>query len=205
MHKKLIIVGAGGHGKVVADIAIQTKEYQEIAFIDDNSNESECMGIEIIGKSVDVKEYVGKVDFIVAIGNAEIRKKVMCQLVEMGGTFATLIHPTAVIGSRVTIEEGTVVMAGAVLNPHSEIGKGCIVNTHATVDHDCKLGNYVHVAVGAHLCGNVKVGNYTWIGAGVTVRNNTTICENCIIGVGAAVVKNINEAGTYVGVPARRM
>lgn len=96
-------------------------------------------------------------------------------------------------------------MAGAVINPGSRVGKGVIVNTCSSVDHDCKIGDFVHVAVGAHLAGSVEVGEASWIGAGAIVNNNLCICGSCVIGAGAVVVKDIKEAGTYVGVPARRM
>ena len=204
MHKKLIVIGASGHGKVVADIALKLQKYDEIAFLDDNENAKECMGFPVVGRSSDAKQYIDNADYIVAIGNANIRKKVIEQLMELGVNVTTLIHPAAVIGREVTIGEGTVVMAGAVINPDSTIGKGCIINTCASVDHDCKLGDYVHVSVGAHVCGNVEVGERTWVGAGVTVKNNVKICGECMIGAGAVVVKDIEEVGTYIGVPARR-
>ena len=85
------------------------------------------------------------------------------------------------------------------------MGKGVIINTAATVDHDCKISDYVHVAVGAHLAGNVEVGSGTWIGAGAVVSNNIHICENVTVGAGAVVVSDIEERGTYVGVPARKV
>lgn len=204
MHKKLIIVGASGHGKVVADIALKLQKYEEIAFLDDNENVKECLNFPVIGRSSDAEQYIDNADFIVAIGNAKIRKKVTEQLMNLGANIATLIHPTAVIGSNVTIGNGSVVMSGAVINSDSTIGKGCIVNTCASVDHDCQVDDYVHVSVGAHVCGTVEIGESTWIGAGATIKNNVNICGDCMIGVGAAVVKDIEEAGTYVGVPARR-
>jgi acetyltransferase-like isoleucine patch superfamily enzyme len=94
-------------------------------------------------------------------------------------------------------------MAGVVINSGSVIGEGCIVNTCGSVDHDCKVDDYVHVSVDAHFCGTVTVGESTWIGAGATISNNITICGSCTIGAGAVVVKDIEEEGTYVGVPAR--
>ena len=204
MHKKLIIIGASGHGKVVADIVLKLQKYEEIVFLDDNENVKECMGFPVVGKSSDAGYYINEADFFVAIGNAKIRKKVTEQLETLGAVIPTFVHPSAVIGGQVKIGEGTVVMAGTVVNPDCMIGKGCIVNTCASVDHDCKLGDYVHVSVGAHVCGTVEIGENTWIGAGATVKNNVTICSDCMIGAGAAVAKNIGEAGTYVGVPARR-
>ena len=124
---------------------------------------------------------------------------------EKNKNIATLIHPSAVIGEEVSIGEGTVVMAGAVINPCTIIGDGCIVNTCASVDHDNNLEDFVHIAVGAHLCGTVCVGNKTWIGAGTVVSNNLSVCDDCTIGAGAVVVKNIEEKGTYVGVPAKKL
>lgn len=114
----------------------------------------------------------------------------------------TLIHPNATVADSAQIGVGSVVMAGAVINPYAKLGKGCIVNTCDSVDHDCEVRDYVHVAVGAHLCGTVSIGEYTWVGAGATVSNNISICPECMIGAGAVVVKNIEEAGAYVEVPA---
>ena len=104
---------------------------------------------------------------------------------------------------NVPIGDGTVVMAGAVINVSAKIGKGCIINTCASVDHDCVIENYVHIAVGAHVAGTSAIGDRTWIGAGATVSNNIRICDDCIIGAGAVVIKDIGQAGTYIGVPAR--
>ena len=95
------------------------------------------------------------------------------------------------------------VMAVAVINSGARIGSGCIINTCSSVDHDCILGDYVHIAVGSHLCGTVIVGSQTWIGAGAIVSNNMSVCSNCMIGAGAVIVKNIEESGIYIGVPAR--
>lgn len=204
MYKKLVIIGASGHGKVVADIALKLQKYDEIAFLDDNENVKECMGFPVVGKSSGAKHYIDSSDFIVAIGNAKIRKRITEQLKTLGATIVTLIHPMAVVGSNVLVESGTVVMAGAVINPDSRVGQGCIINTCASVDHDCKLSDFVHVSVGAHVCGTVEIGQSTWIGAGATVKNNVNICGECMIGAGAVVVKDIEEVGTYVGVPAKK-
>ena len=194
---KLVIIGASGHGKVVADIAL-LNGYDEIVFLDDNENTHECAGFPVVGKTSEASQIDG--DKIVAIGNAKIREKIQSELQTV-----TLIHPNAVIGRNVEIGEGTVVMAGAVINPETKIGKGCIINTTASVDHDCKLADFVHVAVGAHVCGTVCIGDRTWIGAGAVVSNNVDICEDVMVGAGAAVIKNIQDHGTYVGVPVRKL
>lgn len=205
MHNKLVIIGASGQGKVVADIALKLRKYREIVFLDDNEKMKECMGFPVVGKSSDAKQFLGQTDYFVAIGNGNIRKKVMLQLQSMQANIATLVHPMASIGENATIGDGTIVMAGAVINPDSKIGQGCIINTCASVDHDCIVGDYVHVSVGAHVCGTVEIGDSTWVGAGATISNNMYVCGGCMIGAGAVVIKNIEEAGTYVGVPAKRI
>ena len=199
--KKLAIIGASGHGKVIADIAVKNG-YKEIVFLDDNPNVQECAGFRVVGTSEDVDKY-SDYDVIVAIGNTSIRKKIHKQVGEY--RLATLIHPQAVISRRVTIGKGTVVMAGVVINSDTKIGEGCIINTGASVDHDCNIGNFVHVSVGAHVAGTVIIGDGTWIGAGATVSNNIVICSECMIGGGAVVVSNIKEKGTYIGVPVKKM
>lgn len=198
--RKLAIIGASGHGKVVADIA-RKNGYKEIVFLDDDESIHECGGYPVIGKSSEAGTI--DADIIVGIGNAGIRKRIQESVPEE--KLVTLIHPDAVIAEDVAIGAGTVVMAGAVINSGARIGKGCIINTCSSVDHDCKVGDYVHISVGSHLCGTVSVGSGTWIGAGATVSNNVSICSDCMIGAGAVVIKNIVEYGTYVGVPVRRM
>lgn len=192
--KKLVIIGASGHGKVVADIAVRNG-YEEIVFLDDNDNIKECAGFKVVGRTSDVSRFSG--DKVIAIGDAKIRERIMYKVKTV-----SLIHPNAVISRRVEIDEGTVVMAGAVINSDVHIGRGCIINTGASIDHDCRLGNFVHVSVGAHVAGTCLIGNGTWIGAGATISNNINICANCMIGAGAVVIKNIKNIGTYVGVPA---
>lgn len=198
---KLIIVGASGHGKVIADIAARCG-YTDIVFLDDNPDVKECMGYPVIGKTENAKEYPNA-KFIVAIGNSKIRQKVQEQLETMELSVISLIHPNAVIADYVELGKGTVVMAGAIINPACKIGKGCIVNTGASVDHDNVLEDFVHVSVGSHLAGTVQIGKRTWIGAGAVVSNNIKICEDCMIGAGAVVIKDIEKSGIYVGVPVR--
>ena len=194
--KKLVIIGASGHGKVIADIAVQNG-YEEILFLDDNESLIECAGFPVVGKTCEAINIDG--DKIVAIGNALIRERIQNDL----NNTVSLIHPNAVIGRRVEIGKGTVVMAGAVINSDTVIGDGCIINTCSSVDHDCKVGDYVHISIGAHVAGTVEIGERTWIGAGATVSNNVSICSDCMIGAGAVVIKDIDKAGTYFGVPAK--
>ena len=201
--KKLMIIGAGGHGRVIADIA-QKLGYSEISFLDDG-NVTTNMNLLVLGKIEEWKKYIDSYVFFVAIGNGRTRERVLQMLLDGGAKVETLIHPSAIIGYGVTLGTGCAVMAGAVINPCVKIGKGGIVNTCASVDHDCILGDYVHVAIGAHLAGDVNVGDYVWIGAGATIKESLTLCTNSIIGAGATVVKNITEEGKYIGTPARKM
>lgn len=200
---RLIIIGANGHGKVIVDIAAGCG-YKDISFLDDNEALKDCMGYPVIGRTDTAKQYKGA-DFIVAIGNSEVREKIQTKLLNEGLKVVTLIHPDAIIAENVKIGIGTVIMAGAVVNPDTRIGSGCIINTGATVDHDNVLEDYVHVSVGSHIAGTVHIGKGTWIGAGAVVSNNVNICAGCMIGAGAVVVKDIDKAGVYIGVPAREI
>jgi sugar O-acyltransferase (sialic acid O-acetyltransferase NeuD family) len=199
----LVIVGASGHGKVVADIA-EKVGYTDIVFLDDNPKIESFGDYKVIGCSRDAVKRRGS-DFIVAIGNHKVRRKIQSELLGLGLNVVTLIHPAAIVANHVKIGVGTVVMAGSVINPYTIIGDGCIVNTCASVDHDCYIGDYVHVSVGAHIAGTVTVQDNTWIGAGATVSNNINIVADCMIGAGSVVISDIVKSDTYIGVPAKRM
>lgn len=201
----LLIIGAGGHGKVVADVAETMGCYEKIVFADDDETIQSCMGYPVLnGKKLE-DEFLRRYDVFAAVGNSAVRKRLMEEAEGKGCFIPTLIHRSAVVASTVQIGRGTVVMAGAVVNPDAKVGKGCILNTASSVDHDCEIGDYCHVSVGAHLAGTVKTGGYTWIGAGACVNNNIEIGSHCMIGSGAVVVKNLLQAGTYVGVPAQKL
>lgn len=195
---RLIILGASGHGKVISDIAVKVG-YTDIIFLDDNVSIKNCAGYPVVGRIADAEQMIG--DKIVAIGNPQIRERILDSLSQV----ITLIHPDAVISRRVEIGIGSVIMAGAIINSDTVVGKGTIINTSSSVDHDCKIADYCHISVGAHVAGTVEIGDRTWIGAGAIVTNNVKICSDCIVGAGAVIIKDINEIGTYVGVPARRV
>ena len=203
MNEQVIVIGAGGHGKVIADI-IRSSGDTVLGFLDDSPKPPETVcGIPVLGRT---ENYVNYPDarFVIAIGNGAVRQKVAERLA--GVRWYTAIHPPAVISPMGTaIGEGSVVMAGAVINPCAVIGKHCIINTRSSVDHDNRIGDYTHISVGATLAGTVTVGNTVWVGAGAVVSNNISICDGCMIGAGAVVVRNIEETGTYVGVPARKI
>lgn len=200
--RSVIIIGASGHGKVVADI-VQKSGDRVTGFLDDNpSVGSIFMGFPVLGTVEDYSKF--NAEFVIAIGNAEIRERISQKLED--ANWYTAIHPTAAISDiDVEIGAGTVVMANAVINTGARIGKHCIINSGAIVEHDNIIADFVHISVGAKLAGTVSVSKGSWIGIGASISNNVNICGNCMIGAGAVVIKNIEEAGTYVGVPAERI
>lgn len=202
MSKSVVIIGASGHGKVIADIIIKAGN-KVIGFLDDGVEKGTLVaGIEVLGKTEDYNNFAD-CEFIIAIGNQTVREKIANALPVK---WHTAIHPTAVISAlEVEIGEGTVVMANAVINPCAKIGKHCIINTASIIEHDNVLGDYVHISPNVTLAGTVKVGKSTHIGVGACVKNNTSIVADCVVGAGATVVKDITESGVYVGTPARRI
>lgn len=203
MSKDVIIIGAGGHAKVIADIIYKSGD-NLIGFLDDNlANKGKeiYLGKKVIGTTKDIEIY-NKNYFIIGIGNNSIRKKINN---ENNLKLYTAIHPSAIIAEDVKIGTGSVIMAGVVINPGTVIGKNCIINTSSSLDHDNLLEDYVHISPGAHLAGTVTIKEGTWICTGAVVKNNITIGKNNIIGAGCVVIKDIiEENGTYIGVPARR-
>ena len=200
MPERVIIIGASGHGKVVADIVAAAGD-TVVGFLDDDKSKQTCGGYPVLGAIAEAKKHTD-CGFVIAIGNNEVRKRIAQ---ELKLPWYTALHPSAVISPSATIGAGTVVMPRAVVNAEAKIGAHCIINTGAIVEHENKLANYVHLSPGAALGGNVTVGEGTHIGIGACVKNNISICGGCIVGAGAAVVKDITEPGTYAGVPTRRL
>jgi len=200
----IAILGASGHGKVVADIA-ELNGYKKISFFDDAWPEkSQLDSWTITGNSIQLIERLSEFSAcIVAIGNNVIRIQKLNELHRYNATIISLIHPNAVVSRYADVASGTVIMANAVVNPAVQIGQGCIVNTAATIDHDCIIADGVHVSPGVHLAGNIKIGEYSWLGIGCSVKQGLTIGCHVVIGVGAAVVTNIDDGCVAVGVPAK--
>lgn len=204
--KTLYILGAGGHGKVVADAAKKMKQWQEIYFLDDNLVGQKLLEILVKDKLSNAKQYIQEnPEYIVAIGDNYSRREVQQNLVELGCKLATIIHPFSNIGDGVEIGEGTVILSGVVINPSSIIGKGCILNTSTSVDHDSNIKDYVHLSPGVRIAGNVTIGTNTWLGINSTVINNVKIVDNCVVGANSLIREEILETGTYVGNPIRRI
>lgn len=200
---KLLILGAGGHGKVVAEAALLSDKWSQIAFLDDNCKSNKIIGIPVIGSFADYKRLVTDYnEAFVAIGNNNFRLKWIKRLKSAGFNIPTIIHPKSVVSDYSKIGEGTVVMAEAVVNPCSKIGRGCIINTSCSIDHDCMLEDGVHISPGAHIAGMVEIAKSTWIGIGASIGNNIKIGTNVIVAAGATVVKNIKDNVMVAGTPA---
>ncbi|PBB06451.1 acetyltransferase [Salimicrobium humidisoli] len=205
MKNKLLIIGASGHGKVVADIALKMNKWEEIAFLDDDESKITSMGLRVIGTSTDVDKYIDEYDVFVGIGNNSTRELIQDSLEKKGASVPILIHPNTVCGEQVHIGSGSVVMPGVVINCCSEIGKGSIINTGVTLDHDNIIEDFTHISPGVHLAGSVSIGKKTWIGIGSVVSNNVNIVEECTVGAGSLVIRDIKKSGTYIGAPVKRM
>lgn len=200
MRSNLVIIGAGGHARVCAEIA-QLNGYKNIYFLDDGYPDIES----VVGTTAEIPTYLGDSDFFVGIGNNDLRQDFIQKIEAMGGMIATLIQPGSTVSAQASVGVGSAVMAGAVINPGAVIGKGAIINTCSSVDHDCRIGDFAHVSVGAHLAGTVSVGERCFVGAGAIVINNISICKDCIIGAGSTVISDIKKEGTYVGSPVRKI
>ncbi len=204
MSGSLAILGASGHGKVVADTAI-VSGWKRVVFFDDVAERRrEFWGQPVLGDTsaliARVNQFAG---VVVAIGNNHRRLHKLRELIEAGAEVVSVIHPSAYIGCDVTVGFGSVVFANSVIQPGSSVGNGVIVNTGATVDHDCVLEDGVHVSPGAHLAGCVSVGQCAWLGIGCAVRQGLTIGFDSVVGAGAVVITDVACGSTVVGNPAR--
>jgi sugar O-acyltransferase (sialic acid O-acetyltransferase NeuD family) len=204
--KTLVIIGAGGHGRVVADCAQQLGGYCKIIFLDDCYNKSKKSGNwPIVGLVEDFPQYIESSDFIVAFGNNYLRAEANKNLENAKANIISLLHPSATISPNALIGKGVVICANAAINVGTEIADGCIINTGATIDHDCKLQPYVHVSPGVNIAGGVNIDKLSWLGIGSTVIECLTLAENTQVGAGAVVTQSTQENSLYLGIPAKRI
>ena len=192
---KVYLYGASGHAKVVLDI-VRLSYYDVPCLIDDNPNDNELAGLPVVHSSD------GLSPIIVTVGNCQKRREIVNKLGNRG--YLSVIHPKAVMAETAKLGNGTVVMAGAILNPYATVGNHCIINTGASIDHDCIINDFVHIAPHCTLCGEVEVGEGTWIGAGSTVIQGIHIGKNCYIGAGSVVVEDVPDDSLAYGNPCRR-
>jgi sugar O-acyltransferase (sialic acid O-acetyltransferase NeuD family) len=191
---KLVIIGAGGHAKVVVDTA-QFAGWQVLGFADDNTKAA-LFGLPHLGKPSDL-ELPKNVGAIIAIGSNRIRQKLALILSDRF-VWATIVHPKAIVSSRATLQIGTVVFAGAVIQADTVIGQHCIVNSSASIDHDCNIAN-------ATLTGGVTLETGVFVGAGAVVAPSKHIGAWSTLGAGGVAIKNLQAGATFAGIPAKNL
>ncbi len=206
MNKHLLILGAGGHGKVVADCALACG-WQEIAFLDDRYPELTEIGHwPVIGKidfsSIDKNLYPS---LALGVGNNQLRSQWLKEGQNRGFEFPSVVHPCAVVSSFARIGEGAVIFANAVVNVDAVIGSAVIINTAAVIEHDCVVAEACHISPTACIAGGVSIGSHTWIGMGVMVIPCINVGSNVIVGAGAVVIADIVDGKAVVGIPAKEM
>ena len=191
----MYLLGASGHGKVIAEIA--SLNHLDInAFIDDNQSIQKLMNYDVLHQLPSPN-----IEMVISVGNNAIRKKIAEKYNQV--TYLTLIHPNSNISTSANIEKGTVVMAGVSVNADVVIGKHCILNTNASIDHDCQIEDFVHISPNAALAGNVQVGEGTHIGMGAAVIQGIKIGKWCQIGAGAVIISDVPDGATVVGNPGK--
>ena len=204
----LLIVGAGGHGKVVAEAAEAVGQWQRIAFVDRaHTRPGRVMHWPLLGGGADPEALsLRRLDYpelIVAIGNNARRLAALRALAARGFTLPAVIHPSAAVSPSAKLGGGCAVLAQAAVNAETRLGVGVIVNTGASVDHECDLGDGVHIAPGVRLAGGVRVGGGSWVGIGASVIQQITIGANAMIGAGSVVLDDVPDGVTVAGVPAK--
>ncbi|WP_126428727.1 acetyltransferase [Brevibacillus marinus] len=204
--KKVIVIGGGGHAKVLID-TLQALLIPIIGFTDINDKSETVLGVPFLGSDEQIYRYspeeVALVNGLGAVGDASLRQNLFETFQQAGYRFATVVHPSAVVSRHTQLGEGVQVMAKAVIQPGTVIGANTIVNTGALLDHDCAVGMHVHVAPGATVCGQVSIGDQVHVGAGATILQGLKIGQGSVVGAGAVVTRSVPPGVTVVGVPAR--
>ena len=204
--KEIIVIGGGGHAKVIISILKRLKEY-EIGGYTDKKDKGSILGVKYLGDDSILLNIEEKnrhsVLGIGQIKTAAVRLKIVESLKKIGYEFPVIIAPTAIINEDVSIAEGSVVMDGVVINTETKIGKFSIINTNCSIDHDCILGDYNHIAPGVTISGNVKTGDRVLLGTGSCVIQEKKIVSDCIVSAGSSVQKSLVKSGIYRGNPAK--
>jgi sugar O-acyltransferase (sialic acid O-acetyltransferase NeuD family) len=205
MAKQLCIIGAGGHGKVVADAALFQNKWDRIFFVDDRyPSLSSVMGLEVVSTVDHFCQHAGlDIQAIVAIGDNATRERVQELLKNHIIEIATVIHPRAVVAQSVSIGAGTMILAGAVINADAKIGQGVIINTGAIVEHDCVIGDWTHLCPKVACAGGVKIGARVCVGLGSNIIQNVILGNSVTVGAGSVVLRSVDDHQQVVGVPAR--
>lgn len=186
---KLIIVGAGGHGRAVAEAALLSAAWAEVVFVDDGYPAQQNSGRwPIVADTSSLPALIKQGDhLIIAIGNQAARRRLFDTARAAGATMATVIHPKAWVSADADIGAGTAIMAGAVVGIQAKLGVGVIINANATVDHDAALGNFAHLGVGVQLAGGVIVGDSAWLQAGACAGYRVKVPPAAVVAPGTAL------------------
>jgi sugar O-acyltransferase (sialic acid O-acetyltransferase NeuD family) len=195
MKNKLIIIGASGHGGVIADLA-DLLGYS-VCFWDDDISKK-ISNYLVFQREKIVPE---NSSIIIGIGSNIIRKNISLEY--ENDSYVSLIHPNSITSKNIEIGIGSVIVAGACINNGAFIGDHCIINTGVVVDHDCVINNFVHISPNATICGNVTVGNGSWVGAGAIIIQGIKVGKNVTIGAGSVIIKDIPDNATVVGNPGK--
>lgn len=200
----LVVYGAGGHGRVVADAA-QAAELEVMGFLDDTVPAGgEVLGWRVLGNADWLRGRQG-VAVALGIGANDVRKQVAAKLHDLGAALATVVHPTAVVSPYAQLGPGVVVFALAVVNVGARVGRGAIVNTGSILEHDVEIGDFAHVASNAALGGAARVGADAMLGTGAVLLPGRVVGDRSIVGAGAVVSRDVAPDVVVAGVPARRM
>lgn len=204
---KIVVYGAGGHAKVVLDVLEKVGTCAIVGLLDDSAELAgdTRSGYRVLGGRAHFRELIqdGVRGMVVALGDNFRRREVFDAARASGFELVAAIHPSALLGSRVKIGAGSLLVAGVVVNVDAEIGDNVIVNTSASVDHDCRIGAHAHLSPGVRLAGRVTVGEFTHIGIGAVVLPNLTIGKRCIVGAGSVVREDVPDGMVVAGNPAK--
>lgn len=210
MKLPLILIGAGGHAKVLLDALLGAGQaVHGLTDADPAKAGQVVQGVPVLGDDTEISafapEAVRLVNGIGSVRVSTLRRQIYDDFKNRGYFFERAVHTSAVVASDVILAEGAQIMAGVVLQTGSRIGENAIINTRAAIDHDCVIGSHVHVSPGAVLCGNVEVGESSHIGAGTTVIQGVRIGRNCLVAAGAVVIRDVPDGATVAGVPAKEI
>jgi len=205
---KIVLIGGGGHCKVVISILKKLDNFEISGIVDNYKAGSLISGIKIIGTDDDLKNiYKNGICYaLITVGSIKDnikRYRLFNMAKEIGYNFPVIISPEAIVDKSVKIGEGTVIMLGSIINIDSSIGKNCIINTGAIIEHDCKIGDYCHITPGVHISGAVNIGELSFIGIGATIIQGINIGRNVTIGAGSVVIKDIPDNVIALGNPAK--
>ncbi len=204
--KNLIILGGGGHAKACLDVILSTNKYTVRGYIDIKESTDLKLGIPYLGQHVEISKFIKSADFLITVGqisSPDIRIVLYQQLKDLGASLATVVSAHAYVSPFARLDEGTIIMHGAIVQFNAVIGANCIINDRALIEHDTQVGNHCHISTGAILNGNVVVGNQVFVGSGAIVRNGISISDNVVVGAGSNVLEHVKEKSVVIGNPAK--